>query len=109
MASIQAFASQGIKALIAKDAKGRILSQQGRRGRTIQINCRYKTVFSFMPFEARNNKKARSELFGDSIMKGASDEETFGTNFFGDNSGNWCLFRSCPWHKNTSPDVRANL
>jgi hypothetical protein len=43
------------------------------------------------------------------IMKGEIDEETFSINFLGDNTGDWCPVCSCPWHKSTSPDVRADL
>jgi hypothetical protein len=96
--------SQGIKELTRRKE---ILSRQGRRDRTISDSLSTNHLF-FALFEARNNKKARSELVVQ-IMKGAIDEETFGTNFLGDNTGDWCPIRSCPWHKNTSPDVRADL
>jgi hypothetical protein len=54
-----------------------------------------------------NNKNGIDSVV--QIVKGAIDEETFSTNFLGDNTGDWCPIRSCPWHKSTSPDVRADL
>jgi hypothetical protein len=59
-----------------------------------------------------NIKWSDSERFlriVEQFMKGAIHEETFSTNFLGDNTGNWCPIRSCPWHKNTSQDVRTDL
>jgi hypothetical protein len=95
MASIQAFAYQGIKQFTAKDAKEakkEFTAVEVAEAARFQVNCTYKSLGSVIQ-----------------IMKGAIDEETFSTNFLSDNNGDWCPIRSCPWHKSTSPDVRAGL